>query len=107
VNAAADDTAARVAEHFGCPTQRLATLDAEALLAIASAAGARQIITPYAPIGPDADALAAVMPMLDAAGLPLVPVRRGWDSAFWPHATKGFFAFKEQIPRLLAAEGLG
>jgi deoxyribodipyrimidine photo-lyase len=107
VNAAADDTAARVAEHFGCPTQRIATLDAEALIAVAAETRARQIIMPYAPIGPDADALAAVVPMLDAAGLPLVAMRRGWDSAFWPHAKKGFFPFKEQIPRLLAADGMG
>jgi deoxyribodipyrimidine photo-lyase len=107
VNAAADDTAARVAEQFGCPTQRMAGLDAEALIAAARDAGGRQIVMPYAPIGPDADALAALLPRLDAAGLQVVPVRRGWDAAFWPHATKGFFAFKTQIPKLLAAEGLG
>jgi deoxyribodipyrimidine photo-lyase len=107
VHAAADDTAARVATHFGCPTQRLAALDADALIAAASAAGARQLVMPYAPIGPDADALTALLPTLEAAGLRVVPVRRGWDSAFWPHAKKGFFPFKEQIPRLLAAEGLG
>jgi hypothetical protein len=62
---------------------------------------------PHAPVGPDADALAALLPRLEAAGLRVVPARRGWDTAFWPHATKGFFAFKTQIPRLLAAEGLG
>ncbi len=101
------DTAARVAAHFGCPTQRLAALDAEALIAAAANTGARQIVMPYASIGPDADALAALLPKLDAAGVRVVAVRRGWDSAFWPHATKGFFAFKTQIPRLLAAEGLG
>ena len=103
VNAAANDTAARVATHFGCPTQQLAALEADALIAAASNAGARQIIIPYAPVGPDADALALLTPHLEAAGLRVVPARRDWDSAFWPHATKGFFAFKTQIPRLLAA----
>ena len=107
VTAAADNTAARVTAHFGCPAQRLPALDAGALIAAASDAGARQIVMPYAPVGPDADALAALMPTLEAAGLRVVPARRGWDSAFWPHAKKGFFPFKEQIPRLLAAEGLG
>ena len=107
VAGAAADTAARVATQFDCKAQCLAALDADALIAAASDAGARQIVMPYAPVGPDADALAALMPTLEAAGLRVVPARRGWDSAFWPHAKKGFFPFKEQIPRLLAAEGLG
>lgn len=107
VNAAADDTAARVAAHFDCPAQRLAGLDADALIAAANDASARQLVMSYAPVGPDADALAALLPKLQAAGLRVVQVRRGWDSAFWPHAKKGFFPFKEQIPRLLAAEALG
>jgi deoxyribodipyrimidine photo-lyase len=101
------DTADRVATHFDCPTRRLAALDAEALITAASDTGVRQIVMPYAPISPDADALAALQPQFSAAGVRVVPVGRGWDSAFWPHATKGFFAFKTQIPRLLTAEGLG
>ena len=32
--------------------------------------------------------------------------RRNWDARFWPYATKGFFAFNERIPDVLAAEGL-
>ena len=106
VTAAAEECATRVAAHFGCPAQHLPALDAEALIAAADKADARQIVMPYAPVGPDSDALAALLPRLEAAGLHVVPVRRGWDSAFWPHATKGFFPFKAQIPRLLAAEGL-
>jgi len=31
---------------------------------------------------------------------------RGWDEQFWPNAKKGFFPFKEQIPRLLREDGL-
>ena len=38
---------------------------------------------------------------LKAAGITLCPVRRSWDEDFWPHATKGFFPFKEKIPALL------
>jgi deoxyribodipyrimidine photo-lyase len=107
VAAAADDATTRAARHFGCPARRLDWFDAEALIAAADDAGARQIVMPYAPIGADTDALTAMVPQLEAAGLRVVPARRGWDSAFWPHATKGFFAFKTQIPRLLAADGLG
>jgi deoxyribodipyrimidine photo-lyase len=106
VAGAVADAVARLAMHFDCPTQSLAVLDADALIAAAADAGARQIVIPYAPVGPDADALAALLPRFDAAGLRVVPVRRSWDSVFWPHATKGFFAFKSQITRLLVTEGL-
>lgn len=107
VAGALNETAARAAKSFDCPTQYLAALDADRLIAAAADTGARQILMPFLPVGPDADALAALLPRLDAAELRVVPVRRGWDSAFWPQASKGFFAFKTQIPRLLAAEGQG
>ena len=38
---------------------------------------------------------------LAGLGVSLVPVRRAWDEVFWPHAIKGFFPFKDRIPRLL------
>jgi hypothetical protein len=33
-------------------------------------------------------------------------VRRDWDEAFWPGATKGFFAFKGRIPGVLDHLGI-
>lgn len=33
--------------------------------------------------------------------LPIHRIRREWDSEFWPHATHGFFRFREVIPRIL------
>jgi deoxyribodipyrimidine photo-lyase len=65
-----------------------------------------QIITPYAPVGPVADALAQLVPVLAREGIKLITVRRAWDSTFWPHAKKGFFAFKESMPALLSEHGL-
>ena len=59
-----------------------------------------------APVGPVADQLARLVPVLAREGVTLVQVRRDWDSAFWPHAKKGFFAFKERIPALLRQNGL-
>jgi deoxyribodipyrimidine photo-lyase len=53
------------------------------------------IVTPWAPVGWTAEALAA-------SGLPLHRLRRDWDSACWPLATRGFFPFRENIPALIA-----
>ncbi|MDP5360533.1 MAG: DNA photolyase, partial [Paracoccaceae bacterium] len=51
-----------------------------------------QVVTAYLPVGPTADALGKV---------PLVRVIRPYDAAAWPHATHGFFRFKEKIPALI------
>lgn len=106
VRAASADVATRVSEHFGCGANLAASLDAHTLTEAAQQSGARQIVTAYAPVGPVADALARLTPMLAAQGIPLVQVRRAWDDIFWPHAKKGFFPFKQQMPRLLAEIGM-
>jgi deoxyribodipyrimidine photo-lyase len=104
VRAAATDAALRVKTHFGCTTNIGTTLDASALIATAQAAKAKQIITPYAPVGPVADDLARIAPLLVHEGIALVQVRRDWDTHFWPHAKKGFFPFKEQIKSALRTD---
>ena len=68
-------------------------------------AGAELIITAYAPVGPVADLFAKFAPRLEQEGVPLVQIRRSWDEKFWPHATKGFFPFKEKIPKILGEIG--
>jgi len=103
---ASTDTAARVGEHFRCSVNLSDTLDPHRLIAAAQAAGLRQIVTAYAPVGPVADMLAQLGPQLASEGITLSSVRCDWDARFWPHATKGFFPFKERIPRLLESLGL-
>ncbi|WP_373489419.1 FAD-binding domain-containing protein [Blastomonas sp.] len=105
VQAAAQDAATRVASDFGCATSTTAWLNAEALITAAQQAGARQIVTPYAPVGPVADALGRLTPLLAGEGITLAQVRRAWDDRFWPHASKGFFPFREKIPAALAGIG--
>jgi deoxyribodipyrimidine photo-lyase len=83
------------------PVTLLDRLDADALVAAAQAARAKTLVTPFAPVGPTADALAQATRDLEAEGLRLIQVRRDWDSRFWPHAKAGFFAFRKQIPALL------
>jgi deoxyribodipyrimidine photo-lyase len=106
VSAAVTDAAARLASRFNCGVEITNTLDPETLIAAARAAGTRQILTADTPIGPVAEALARSEPVLAREGISLVRVRRPWDNAFWPHAKRGFFAFKEQMPDLLRAGGL-
>ena len=106
VAAAATETAMRAAAGLGRQATVIKELDTETLIAAANAAGVRRIVTPYAPVGPVADQLARLVPVLAREGVTLVQVRRDWDSAFWPHAKKGFFAFKERIPALLRQNGL-
>ena len=51
-----------------------------------------QVVTSYLPAGPTRDAL---------RGVKIVEIIRPYDAAAWPHATHGFFRFKEKIPQLL------
>jgi deoxyribodipyrimidine photo-lyase len=106
VRAAVDDAANRASASFNAPSTIIAGFDAAAILAAAEQTGASEIITSEAPVGPIADALARLGPRLAAAGISMVRCRRAWDERFWPHATKGFFAFRERIGDILAAEGL-
>jgi len=106
VAATTNDVTDRVSNAFKCPTTLPGNLDAAVLIAQARAAGAEQIVTSYAPTGPIADALCRIAPILAVEGVPLVQIRRAWDENFWPHATKGFFPFKENIPKILKEMGL-
>ena len=103
---AAHDALARAEQITGVPGQymegRMVSEAADWILA----SGAKSVIAPYAPVGPEADGLAALRSALDEKGLALHIMRRDWDSHFWPHATKGFFPFKEKIPGGLRMLGL-
>jgi deoxyribodipyrimidine photo-lyase len=106
VAGASADAAARVASHFGCASHVAASLDAATLLDAARAAGVRRIVTAHPPVGPVADALQGAAAALEADGVTLERARRPWDAACWPHAQRGFFPFKERMPRTLAELGL-
>ena len=59
------------------------------------------IATAYAPVGPVAELLAGTREQLERYGIRLVQLRRPYDSVTWPHARRGYFKLKEQIPALL------
>ena len=50
------------------------------------------VVTAWAPIGPMATLL---------EDLKITRIRSEWDSAIWPHATRGFFQVKAKLPDLL------
>ena len=79
----------------------------EKLISKAQFAGVTSVVTPYAPIGPVQSLLAEAKLEIENAGLTLHQIRRDYDNLAWPHATKGFFALKKKIPRILSGLGLG
>lgn len=97
VDGAMDDTLQRWGARLG-PTQRLTPPD---IADWAVGLSARQIATLYAPVGPVADDLATIEAALAQRGIPLIRLRKPFDTRAWPHATHGFFRFKEKIPALL------
>jgi deoxyribodipyrimidine photo-lyase len=72
--------------------------------AIAAAAdwaqGFEQIVLPYPPTGPAAERVDRLAARID---VPVIRVLRASDARAWPHATHGFFRFKDRIPKLAAA----
>lgn len=95
------DTAARWAARLGPVTGPASTPDA--LVSWARDMGLTTLVTPYAPVGPTADLFASAKPKLAAHGIRLAQIQRPFDARAWPHATHGFFRFKEAIPKLLKA----
>ena len=99
---ALQDTVSRHADRFGTVTQaRAADAPGDQVAAWARAQGLTQVVTPYAPVGPGGDCVAATAAALRTQGIALVRQIRPYDLDCWPHATHGFFRFKEKIPRLI------
>lgn len=106
LDGALDDAAGRAEARYRQPVRRLAGLEPEALIAAAQAAGVKTLVTPCVPVGPTAEMLERARAVLAGEGITLVQVRREWDEALWPLATKGFFPFKEKAPATLRSLGL-
>tara|TARA_B100001057_G_scaffold293063_1_gene293136 strand:+ start:450 stop:929 length:480 start_codon:yes stop_codon:yes gene_type:complete len=61
-----------------------------------------QIVVAYAATGPNA----SFIRNLNKRGLNVVQISKKYDQTAWPHATHGFFRFKEKIPALIKELGL-
>ena len=99
--AALNDGRSRAAGHYGVDAEALDGLTASTLLQWVQAHGVTSIVTPFAPVGPVRDRLDRLSPELAKNGVTLVPMLRSWDAQAWPHATRGFFPFRERIPALV------
>jgi deoxyribodipyrimidine photo-lyase len=62
-----------------------------------------QIITPYAAVGNTSQMLEKCKHLLSNHGVQLTQVMREYDIISWPYATKGFFKFREKIPKILTS----
>jgi hypothetical protein len=80
------------------------TLSAAKIRATAEGHSVDVVAMAEPPVGHVQDTLGGLLPAVETAGLGLHLWRRGWDARAWPHATRGFFAFKEKIPALVAAQ---
>jgi len=98
------DAGARCGQRISAPVQPVETVDA--ILDAVRQAEARQLIYMAPPQGPLADHWQGLETKATAAGISCVALRRSWDSAFYPHARKGFFNLKKAIPSVLAELGL-
>lgn len=105
---AMDDGLASAAEAFACETTRLPDDDgfADAAADWARSTGANHIVTGYAPVGWVRPRLDALKARLAGDGITLHYIRRDWDTAFWPHAQKGFFGLKKRMPDVFETLGL-
>jgi len=74
---------------------------AEAILNWAQDKAIDQVVTAWAPVGPTAATLSKAKSLLNQNGISLVRLRDDLDSLAWPHATHGFFKFKDKIPVIL------
>jgi len=73
----------------------------EDILVMAKERSAKQIVTPYAPCGPVQSFLGKLMRDAEKVGVEVVPYLSKYDRVCWPHATHGFFRFKDRIPEIL------
>ncbi len=89
VSGALEDCSTRFAGRLGPVTK----LEPDAIADWAQTHGLDQVVTSYVPTGPTSDALQATK---------LTQIIRPYDAEAWPHATHGFFRFKEKIPKLVA-----
>jgi deoxyribodipyrimidine photo-lyase len=102
VAALAADTADRLKRDGRADVHIIDALQADRIRQHCEARDVRTIVMPEAPIGPLADGLQQLASELQRDGIEIVALRRTWDELAWPHATHGFFRFRQRIPELLA-----
>ncbi len=98
VSDALGDALRRAAAAFAVPGTALPDAAVAAVGNWAAVNGLRRIAVAYPPTSPGANRLAALGDGLRQQGITLHRVCRRWDVEAWPHAQRGFFAFRERFP---------
>ena len=105
--AAVADGARRAAAHWGIEEQCADDADwVETLISWCARHDLHQIVTAWVPVGPVAARLDTAEDRLAENGIKLFRLRRDYDELAWPHAAKGYFKLKRQVPQLLASLGI-
>jgi len=96
--AALEDGALRAAKHFGAEVVASETPDLVATIVGWAQARKLSAVVAYRPfVGPWLPEALAIEATLAKAGIAMHWRRRAWDSAHFPHATRGYFPFWERI----------
>ncbi len=91
------DASTRLTDTAGTASCVFDSTDLQDLADWAKAQGAGQIVSPYASVGPVAETLSQLRPLLQAHTIDLCEVMRLEDREAWPHATHGFFPFRKVV----------
>jgi deoxyribodipyrimidine photo-lyase len=102
ISGALVDAGPRASHAFQASHQHLDTLDPSIIADWADEHGLKVIATGYTPIGQIRTQLNIIKVALALRCITLITLQRRWDSDAWPHARKGFFPFREKIPKLIA-----
>ena len=82
------------------------TAAATTIAARAEALGVSVALAAFAPVGPVRTALDSLRGRLSERGVSLIEIGRRYDALAWPHATRGYFGLRSQIPSILGALGI-
>ncbi|MDJ0918663.1 MAG: FAD-binding domain-containing protein [Woeseiaceae bacterium] len=101
-SAAVRDAVDRASRHFGVEGGYFEADDwSESLAEWATKHHVNTIVTAMPPVGPVADALSAATHALARYGIRIVELSRAYDREAWPHAQRGYFKLKKQIPAII------
>lgn len=106
LKAAGADAAENLQTALGVEAETVQQLDAEVIVRQAQVCGVDAVVTAEAAVGPLADGLQQLARDLGRNDIGLYRIRNDWDARAWPHAVKGFFPFRQHIPKLLEQSGL-
>lgn len=99
---AINEAALKSQETFNCPIIHIDRADiADTIIEHCQLQRIKHLRTPYLTVGPIRDLVTSVLFKLDHADIKLHQVSNIYDKTVWPHASKGFFNLKKQIPNLI------